>query len=122
MDSLTDTVYKRIYENLLMVRLKPGQRLHIAGLAKQYGVSLSPAREALSKLTARDLVIATAQKGFRVAETSQKDLEDLYATRTLIEESALKLAIEQDDEKWEAEIMAAHHRLSQYEKNSPLNR
>lgn len=120
MESLTDTVYNLIYEDILMVRLKPGQRLHIAGLAKQYGVTLSPVREALSKLTATDFVIAAAQKGFRVADASQKDLKDLYATRTLIEESALKLAIEKGDETWEADILAAYHRLSQYEKKSPL--
>ncbi|MCE5318726.1 MAG: FCD domain-containing protein [Parachlamydia sp.] len=120
MESLTDNVYNLIYEDILMVRLKPGQRLHIAGLAKQYGVGLSPVREALSRLTATDFVVATPQKGFRVAEASQKDLEDLYATRTAVEEIALKMAIEKGDESWEAGIMAAYHRLSQYEKRSPL--
>lgn len=117
---LTDTVYNQIYDDILTLRLKPGQRLHIAELAKHYGVGLSPVREALSRLTATDFVIATSQKGFRVAQTSQTDLEDLYATRVLIEENALKLAIEKGDETWEAGILAAYHRLSQYEKKSPL--
>lgn len=115
MSSLTEVLYQQMYEDLLMLRLKPGQRLHIADLAKHYKTGLSPVREALSRLTSTELVIAIPQKGFRVAEISLKDLEDIYETRILIEEMALRLSIEKGDEGWEANILAAYHRLEQYE-------
>jgi hypothetical protein len=44
-----------------------GQKLHIAGLAKQFSVSLAAVREALSRLVADGLVQASDQRGFRVS-------------------------------------------------------
>ena len=116
MSSHSDRIYEKIYLDIVSGELKPTQRLHIAELAKKYGVGLSPIRDGLAKLTATDLVIAFSQKGFRVAPISLEDLKDLYASRTIVELAALKLAIEKGDVNWEAELLASIHRLSQYEK------
>lgn len=120
MASYSDKIYGMIYQDIVTAVLQPGQRLHIADLAKTYDVGLSPVRDALAKLTATDLVVAYSQKGFRVAAVSIEDLRDLYATRTAVEIAALKLAIEKGDIDWEAELMAASHRLSQYEKKNVI--
>ena len=48
--SLTSAVQERLRADILSTRLLPGQKLHIAGLAKQFSVSLAAVREALSRL------------------------------------------------------------------------
>lgn len=120
MTSRSDEIYAHIYHEILDGTLKPGQRLHIQELAIKFGATLSPVREALGKLTATELVVAIAQKGFRVAPISLQDLEDIYHTRVAIESMALQLAIEKGDDAWEAALIAAFHRLEQFEKKSTL--
>ena len=72
--SLTSAVQERLRADILSTRLLPGQKLHIAGLAKQFSVSLAAVREALSRLVADGLVQASDQRGFRVSPVSPADL------------------------------------------------
>lgn len=115
MNTLIDTIYDQLYEAIISGELKPGQKLHIAQLADQYEVGLSPVREALSRLLATELVTTISQKGFRVCPVSLVDLNDLYRTRTQIEVLALTHAIEKGNDEWEARIIASYHLLAKFE-------
>src|ERR1700693_2476045 len=72
--SLTSAVLECLRADILSAKLIPGQKLHIAGLAKQFSVSLAAVREALSRLVADGLVQASDQRGFRVSPVSPADL------------------------------------------------
>src|SRR5216684_2503910 len=98
--SLTSAVQERLRADILATRLLPGQKLHIAGLAKQFSVSLAAVREALSRLVADGLVQASDQRGFRVSPVSSADLEDVTRTRIDIESLALRRSIERGDQAW----------------------
>jgi len=98
--SLTSAVLERLRADILSARLVPGQKLHIAGLAKQFSVSLAAVREALSRLVADGLVQASDQRGFRVSPVSPADLEDVTRTRIDIEGLALRRSIERGDQVW----------------------
>lgn len=115
MSSMTESTFSKIYEDILSSKLKPGEKLHITDLAKHYQAGMSPVREALSLLTATEMVIATPQKGFKVAEMTLEDMEDLYKTRICVEEAALRLAIQNGDENWEAGVLSSFHLLDQFE-------
>ncbi len=119
--SHTDDVYEAICEQILEGTLPPGEKIHMAELAAFFGVGLSPIREALSRLTATQLVIAKSQRGFIVAPLSIEDLHDIYATRTIIESITLKLSIERGDTEWEANLLASFHRLSRIEKEEAID-
>lgn len=121
MSSQTEVIYQAIYENILDGTLSAGEKLHIGKLAKRFAVGLSPVREALSKLTGTNLVIAISQRGFKVLPLSLEDMDDLYTTRIQIEKIALTLSIEKGDANWEANLLAAFHLLSQAEKKETLN-
>jgi len=109
--SLTSAVQERLRADILSTRLLPGQKLHIAGLAKQFSVSLAAVREALSRLVADGLVQASDQRGFRVSPVSLADLADVTATRIDIEGLALRRSIELGDRAWLDTVEAAHERL-----------
>jgi len=109
--SLTSAVQERLRADILATRLLPGQKLHIAGLAKQFSVSLAAVREALSRLVADGLVQASDQRGFRVSPVSLADLADVTQTRIDIEGLALRRSIERGDDAWLASVKAAWEAL-----------
>jgi DNA-binding GntR family transcriptional regulator len=121
--SLTQATYLRLREWVLSCRLHPGTRLNVKELAEQLDTNVGAVREALSRLTSEELVIAEPQKGFRVAPISTDDLKDLTEALIEIDGICLKRSIENGDAGWEADVMAAFHRLSKtlppWESNQP---
>jgi DNA-binding GntR family transcriptional regulator len=109
--SLTSAVQERLRADILSTRLLPGQKLHIAGLAKQFSVSLAAVREALSRLVADGLVQASDQRGFRVSPVSLADLKDVTQTRIDIEGLALRRSIERGDQDWLTSVQSAFDAL-----------
>lgn len=109
--TLVENVYGAIKSDICMGWLRPGQRLHLGEICKEQGVSLSVVREAVTRLTAERLVKARPQQGFSVWPLSVPDLLDLTRVRIEIETLALRESITKGDLAWEAELVAAHHRL-----------
>jgi DNA-binding GntR family transcriptional regulator len=114
-----DQVYGELRADILSCRLLPGAKIKINEVAARLGVSLGAAREALSRLAAERMATATAQKGFRVAEVSVEELEDLTRTRITIEQLCLRRSIENGDVEWETEMVAAYHRLHRIPEREP---
>ena len=92
--------------------LAPGQRLKLEELRGRYGVSVGSLRETLMQLVSEGFVVAEANRGFCVAPVSLKDLNDLTDMRVDLERKAITLSIENGDDRWEAEIVAAYHMLT----------
>lgn len=110
--SRTESVHATLRADVLACRLRPGERLRINDLASRLDVSPGAVREALSRLTAEGLVVAEAQRGFAVAPVSAEDLRDLTAVRIEIERHCLERALAVGGVDWEADLVAAFHRLS----------
>lgn len=54
-------------------------------LAREFGVSPTPVREAMLHLAKEGLIEVARNKGFRVVEPSDRDIEEITALRVLIE-------------------------------------
>ncbi|MBC7140505.1 MAG: FCD domain-containing protein, partial [Defluviimonas sp.] len=78
-------------------------------------VGASTLREALTLLVGEALVTAEGQRGFRVAPISLADFEDIIRVRKLMELEALRESIRLGDDEWEAQVVAAFHRLTKVE-------
>jgi len=109
--TMGEEVYVRLRSDLLAGRLHPGQKLPLRQLSAHYNVGIAPLREALSRLASERLVHFEGQRGYAVAPISLEDLHDLCSLRIDLSCKALRKAIERGDEDWEAEILAALHRL-----------
>lgn len=109
--SLTSRTCNELRVDILRCRLRPGARIRMTELQQRFGASLSVVREALSRLSSEGLVVALDQRGFRVAELSVEDLDDLVATRRRVETLALRVAMETGDAYWEAAVSAAYAEL-----------
>lgn len=70
--------------------LKPGERVNEAKLASDMGISRFPIREAIRSLEKEGLVVAIPFKGVYVNKLNEKDLDELYSLRILLEIYAVK--------------------------------
>jgi DNA-binding GntR family transcriptional regulator len=109
-------VFRQIRTDIVTCRLMPNERLRVESLRQRYGVGGSPIREALMRLEAEGLVILEQNKGFRVSPVSSGHLLDLMKTRVEIEGLALRWSIDKGGVDWEANLLAAYHRLSHLKK------
>jgi DNA-binding GntR family transcriptional regulator len=75
------------YEEAAIVagELQPGVIYSAPGLAERFGVSATPVREAMLDLVREGFVEPLRNRGFRVAEMSDEDLDDIAQIRMLIE-------------------------------------
>lgn len=111
-----ETTKEKIRNDVVSGHFKPGDRLMMESLAKRYGVSMSPLREALSGLAAEHFIEFERHRGFQVALITKADLYDLTETRKLLEADIVRLALRHGDDVWESKVIAAFHQLSSIEK------
>lgn len=86
--SLVDRVSHAVRRAILEGRLLPGEALSISDLATDLGVSHSPVREALQRLSGQGLVVLRPARTAIVAPLELEDLEEIYRLRRLIEVDA----------------------------------
>jgi len=110
--TLVDDVYSAIKDDICMGRMEPGERVHLGEVCRARSVSLSVVREAVTRLSSERLLKARPQQGFTVWPLSVPDLLDLTRVRIEIETLALRESIAKGDLSWEAQLVAAHHRLA----------
>ena len=113
--SLTASVTIQIRAAILDGTYPPGMRLRLDELRQTYDVSLSPLREALTRLAAEELVQITDQRGYQVTQVSAENLREVTVLRTQLEITALKESLRQGDDAWEDRVTAAYHRLHRLE-------
>lgn len=114
--TLAEGAYRAIRDDILWGRLVPGAPLRSDALRRDYGLGISPLREALTRLAADRLVTAVEQRGFRVAPIDAAEVADVTRLRILIEGDALRLALSRGGIAWEARLAAAFHTLSRTER------
>jgi DNA-binding GntR family transcriptional regulator len=113
-DTLSERAAVLVEHDILTGQLEPGARLGIVDLARRYDIGATPLREGLSRLVSRGLIVGIGQRGFRVAEVSREDLLDITRMRTVVEMEALRLAIANGDDAWEAGVLGALHQMQRY--------
>jgi DNA-binding GntR family transcriptional regulator len=109
--TLASRLVERLHGAILAGELKPGAKINLEQVRRNFAVSLSPLREALARLTATRLVELSDNRGYTVTNVSRANLEEITRTRIEIECSALRLAIANGDLDWESEVTRALHRL-----------
>jgi GntR family transcriptional regulator, carbon starvation induced regulator len=110
-ETLGDTVFGRLKNDILLGVLAPGSRLRFNILQERYEVGTSPLREALSRLAAGRLVLQETNRGFRVPPISRADFADITKVRREIECPAIVESVRQGDNDWEERLIIADHRL-----------
>ena len=80
-----DFIFNSVYNQIKDGTLKPGERITEMQLAKKFGMSQAPAREALRELESFGLVEIIPYKGNYIRKFTLKELKDNYRVRAGLE-------------------------------------
>ena len=88
-----DRVYRTLRSRIMHGELPPGQALTLRGIGKQFGVSMTPAREAARRLVAEGALTLSSSGRVSTPELSGDRIEELSAVRALLEPELASRAI-----------------------------
>ena len=91
---VVDAVREALRRAILDGQLAPGTRLSVPELARQFGVSRSPVREAVLLLVGEGLAVEHHRRGAEVARLELGDLLELYEVRAVLDGLAARLSAE----------------------------
>ena len=114
--SLAEIAFSNLVEAISAGEFEPGQRLSEADLARRFGISRGPLREALQRLEGR-LVTRRARVGVHVIELSAGTIRELFAIREALEGMAARQAAENARK---VDIAALRNLLSRHAKDPAL--
>jgi DNA-binding GntR family transcriptional regulator len=90
--ALREQVREILLEKILSGELQPGDRLVELQLAKEFGTSQAPVREALGELKTLGFVEHESYRGTRVRKMTEERLAEIYPVRAALEELAIREA------------------------------
>jgi len=91
-DTLAEQVFRRIQAAIVQGEIAPGSKISEPELARTYGISRGPLREAIHRLEGQRLVIRVPHAGARVVSLGVRELVELYQIRESLEGMACRLA------------------------------
>jgi DNA-binding GntR family transcriptional regulator len=115
-ETVGDSAYRRIRNDIIFGGLEPGQKLKLEKMGVAYGTSVSTLRETFNRLNSEGFVIAEGQRGFEVASVSATEFQQIAELRELLEGHALEQSFRRGDLDWEALVVSSHHKLAAMEK------
>jgi DNA-binding GntR family transcriptional regulator len=103
-DTTAKVVAERLREEIQTGSLAPGTRLRQNDVAKRFGVSTTPVREAFAQLQAEGLVRIDPHRGAVVFHPSVDDVLEFYEIREALESLAVAQAIPKLDDDTAEEL------------------
>jgi len=80
-----DRTYRGLRTRIMHGEVAPGQALTLRGIAAEFGVSMTPAREALRRLAAEGALTVSSSGRVSTPELGNERIEELAALRSLLE-------------------------------------
>lgn len=103
---LVNQIADMLTEALLKGDFAPGSHLAEAQLARDFGVSRAPVREAARLLESRGMLVSQPRRGFFVRTFNAEELDDVYDLRLCLERHAVRRLAGQLTEEMEAALVA----------------
>jgi len=88
---LRQKAYEVIREQIITLKLEPGQIVYESEFSDMLAMSRTPIREAIRTLVSEELIQVLPQRGMRVALISEKKVEETRFVREVLEVNALRL-------------------------------
>lgn len=87
--SLREQAREAVRTRIVLGQIQPGQVISVATVAADLGVSITPVREAVMDLDHLGMVEIIRNRGFRVPELTDHDLDEIFKLRTMLEVPAM---------------------------------
>jgi DNA-binding GntR family transcriptional regulator len=118
--SLHDELVARLRDMVIEGEIAPGSRVPERELCQRFHVSRTPLREALKVLAADGLIQLAPNRGARVAELTEADVEEMFPVMGALEALAGELAASRITEEGLAEVRALHYQMVLHHKRGEL--
>jgi len=90
--TLREKVYDQLRSRIASGELSPGQSITLRALAKDFGISVIPVREALFQLQSESIIVIENNRNIRVNILTREEMEEAYRIRLLLEPWAAEQA------------------------------
>ena len=107
------TAYEAIRQQILSMKIKPGEIVSENNLSKQLGISRTPIREALKKLELDGLIIS-ANRRKRVFILTIHEIEEIFDLKIAIEGSIARWAAERAQKKERDELQQIVDKMERF--------
>ena len=118
-ETLRQKIYEQLKQKIISAEILPGEVITINGLAREFGVSLIPVREALWQLESEKIIIIRSNRNICVNNLSAKEMEEALRIRLILESDAAEKAC---DHVPDAELPKIKHLLDDMEASIDNNR
>ena len=109
--TLSEQVFNELKDAIIAGDLEQGSKITEDGIAKKYGISRGPLREAIRRLEAIRLLVRIPHAGMRVVTLTTEIMEEIYTVREALEGMSARLAAERmsdDDIASLSELLDKH--------------
>jgi DNA-binding GntR family transcriptional regulator len=108
--SLAEQAYWRLEEQLVTLKLTPGEIIGERDLIESAGIGRTPVREAIQRLSGEGLLQVLPRKGLMVTPLRRSDLMQIIETRRVLERLLVVKAAERatPDQRQALRILASH--------------
>jgi DNA-binding GntR family transcriptional regulator len=109
--ALYEQVAERLRSRIFAHELAPGGWIDEQALAKEYGISRTPLREALKVLASEGLVVLKPRRGCYVTELSEQDIDEVFPVMAMLEGRVAEEAARRITDADFSRISAIHDEL-----------
>ena len=110
-DTLTDQAEAVLRESLMSGNFRPGQTITIRALSGLLGVSVTPAKDAMTRLIGERILEWGPRRSALVPALTLKSIDEIYTIRLALESTAAAAAAPHFDERSVAELRKTHDKL-----------
>ncbi len=109
-ETLSDRMYRLLRENLRTGAYLPGDKITHRTIAHQHQVSVTPVREAITRLLSEGSLVMTGPKTINAPKVNRKEFEELTGIRLRLEGWAAELAAVNCNARFLVELEELHGR------------
>ena len=118
--TLREKILESIRDAIISGSIKSGSKVSEPEFAERFGISRTPIREAFRQLESEGYLTVIPRKGAVVSAFTQKDVEEFYAIKSILEGYAARLACSKLTEKEIDRLQTINMRLSDLCKQSDI--
>jgi len=111
--TLREKILENIRDAIISGALKAGSRVSEPELAERYGISRTPIREAFRQLESEGYLTVIPRRGAVVSEFSEKDVEEFYAIKSILEGYAARRACDKLSPRDLDRLQSINNRLAE---------
>jgi len=112
-ETVAERVYHELAASIVTGAIRAGARLDEQSLARHFGVSRTPIREALRRLSTTGLVVSEAHRGATVVDTTPEELREMFEVMAELERACARCAAARMSDVDRRELERVHAELTE---------